>query len=207
MTRTTSRITLPLVVAGAAIAVYFLSGKGREADRPSDSAPGRTARQLWFGDYVVTGRSVTIAAPAAQLFAMWRDASQLPRFMRKVQTVEEGEDGIWRWIIGGPAEAEVHLRTRIVEEREDEFLAWRSVGGSEIEAEGKVMFREAPGGRGTVVEAIIAYQPPGGTLGHWIAKAFGADPAAHGRHVLKRLKMLVETGEIATAANHREERV
>jgi uncharacterized membrane protein len=205
MPRPKTRIALPLLLASAALAIYFFSSKSREADRPSDSAPGRTARQLWFGDYVVTGRSVTIAAPPAQLFAMWRDASQLPRFMRKVRSVAEGEDGIWRWVIGGPADTEVHLKTWIVEEREGEFLAWRSVEGSQIEAEGKVMFHDAPGGRGSVVEAIIAYQPPGGTIGHWIAKAFGADPAAHGRHDLKRLKMLVETGEIATAANHRGE--
>ncbi len=78
--------------------------------------------------------------------------------------------------------------------------------GSEIEAEGKVLFRDAPAGHGSVDEATIAYRPQGGTVGHWIAKAFRADPRLQGRHELKRLKMLVETGEIATSVNRREER-
>ena len=61
-------------------------------------------------------------------------------------------------------------------------------------------FRDAPGGRGTEVEAIVAYVPPAGDLGRWVAKAFQAEPQAQGRRELKRLKMLLETGEIATNA-------
>lgn len=199
------RLALPLAVAGVAAAAYY-AFRTRPGDHPSDSAPGRTARQVWFGDYMVTGRTVTIAAPPGPLFNMWRNPTQLARFMRHVRSVEEAEDGTWHWVLSGPAEADVTLLTRIVEEREGEFVAWRSVEGSEIEAEGKVSFREAPAGRGTMVEAIIAYQPPGGTIGHWIAKAFGSDPAMLGRHELKRLKMMIETGEIATSRNRREER-
>ncbi|MBL8563278.1 MAG: SRPBCC family protein [Gemmobacter sp.] len=199
MHKTLTRFALPLGVAGLAVAAYWAARKPASS-HPPDSAPGRTARQTWFGDYVVGGRSVTIAAEPEPLFAIWRDPSQLSRFMRHVQSVEAAEDGTWRWVLRGPAEAEVTLLTRIVTERASELIAWRSVEGSEIEAEGKVMFRKAPAGRGTVVEAVIAYQPPGGTMGHWMAKAFGTDPARLGRHELKRLKMLMETGEIATAS-------
>lgn len=199
------RLALPLAVAGAAATSYFAL-RARSTGHPADSAPGRTARQNWFGDYKVTGRTVTIAAPPAPLFAMWRDPSQLARFMRHVQSVDVIQNGTWRWVLSGPAEADVTLLTRIVEEREGEFIAWRSIEGSDIEAEGKVMFRPAPAGRGAMIEAIIAYQPPGGTIGHWIAKAFGSDPALLGRHDMKRLKMLIETGEIATSDNRREER-
>ncbi len=205
MSRSSTRIAVPLALAGAAVAVYYLSQQSRTS-HPPDSAPGRTAKQSWFGDYKVAGRSVTIAAPRQELFQRWTDPAQLGRFMENVRAVEEGPDGTWRWTVSGPIGTEVRLVTRIVEARKAEFIAWRSVEGSEIEAEGKVFFRDAPAGRGTVVEAIIAYQPPGGTVGHWIAKAFRADPRMQGRHELKRLKMLVETGEIATSANRREER-
>lgn len=205
MTRSSTRIAVPLALAGAAVAVYYLSQQSR-AGHPPDSAPGRTAKQGWFGDYKVAGRSVTIAAPRQELFQRWTTPAELGRFMENVRSVEERPDGTWRWIVAGPAGSEVTLATRIVEERKGEFLAWRSVEGSDIEAEGKVFFRDAPAGRGSIVEAIIAYKPPGGTIGHWIAKAFRADPRLQGRHELKRLKMLVETGEIATSANRREER-
>lgn len=205
MTRSTTRIAVPLALAGAAVAAYYLAQQARP-DHPPDSAPGRTARQGWFGDYKVAGRSVTIAAPRQELFQRWTNPGELSRFMQNVRSVEEGPQGSWHWIVDGPAGTEVKLVTRIVEERKGEFLAWRTIEGSEIEAEGKVFFRDAPAGRGAIVEAIIAYQPPGGTIGHWIAKAFRSDPGLQGRHELKRLKMLVETGEIATSANRREER-
>jgi uncharacterized membrane protein len=192
--------------AAAALSVLALTSRQQTqpARRPPDSAPGRAARRNRFGDYVVSGRSVTINAPRERLYAMWRDMTQLPTFMENVRAVRPAADGAWSWTIAAPGGREVNVETRLVEERENEALAWRSTEGSEIDTEGKIMFRDAPGGRGTVVEAIVAYRPPGGTIGHWIAKVFRSDPKAQGRHELKRLKMLVETGEIATAANRKE---
>ena len=62
---------------------------------------------------------------------------------------------------------------------------------------------DAPGNRGTEVTALIAYMPPMGALGRVVAKLFQADPAIQGRRDLKRLKMFLETGEIATSANRK----
>ena len=56
------------------------------------------------------------------------------------------------------------------------------------------------------MEAIIAYNPPAGELGRWIAKLFQAEPALQGRRDLKRFKMLMETGEIATSANRKSDK-
>jgi hypothetical protein len=53
---------------------------------------------------------------------------------------------------------------------------------------------EAPAGRGTVVEASLRYDPPGGEVGRLIAKLFQREPAIQARRELKRLKMLMETG-------------
>ena len=49
---------------------------------PPDSAPGRTARRSQFGRYQVAGRTVTIAAPRAQIYRMWRDPASLAGFIR-----------------------------------------------------------------------------------------------------------------------------
>lgn len=202
-----TRYMMPAALAGtaaAAVLVARYANARRQASHPPDSAPGRTARQRRFGNYIVTGRSVTIDAPRSEIFARWRNTEALPRFMENVRSVEAAADGHQIWHLSGPMGSDVRLKTRIVEERQDEFLAWRSTEGSDIDAEGKLRLRDAPGGRGTVVEAIIAYRPPAGTVGHWIGKAFGKDPRTQGRHELKRLKMLVETGEIATAQNCKE---
>jgi len=78
------------------------------------------------------------------------------------------------------------------------LIAWRSLPGSEIDVEGSVEFRPAPGNRGTLVTASVRYLPPAGKLGNIVAKLFGKDPNFLMRQDLRRFKALVETGEIPT---------
>ena len=77
--------------------------------------------------------------------------------------------------------------------------------GLNLVTEGRVTFKDAPGERGTRVGLIIAYQPPGGELGRVLAKLFLREPEIQARHDLKRFKMLMETGEIATSATRRDQ--
>jgi uncharacterized membrane protein len=197
-----------LAVAATALAIgagIALIGKTRGPDHPPDSAPGRTARRRRFGEYAVSGTTVTINCPRNELFAFWRDFENLSRFMENIEKVQwTGEDRAV-WTIRAPAWQTVDVETEIVEERENELIAWRSVDGSDIDTEGRVTFRDAQGGRGTVVEAIIAYKPPAGELGRIIAKIFQREPEIQGHRDLKRLKMLIETGEIATAEYHKKQ--
>jgi uncharacterized membrane protein len=192
-------------LAGAAAFVWYeqATRNPRPRRRP-DSAPGRTARRARFGGYAVTGRTVTINKPRAELYAFWRDFANLPRFMTHVKAVET-EGDLTRWTIAGPLGRDVRIETRIVDDREGEQIAWRSTDASEIDTEGKVMFRDASAGRGTEVEAIISYVPPAGEIGRWVAKVLQAEPALQARRELKRLKMLMEAGEIATSATRKTE--
>lgn len=179
--------------------LYQQQTRNKVPKRPGDSAPGRTARRDRFGRYAVVGRAITIAKPRSEVYAFWRDFGNLPQFMENVHRAETSGE-LTRWTIAGPMGRDVHVETRIVADRPDNEIAWRSTEESEIDTEGKIMFRDAPGERGTEVEAIIAYVPPMGELGRWVAKAFQAEPHLQGRRDLKRLKMLMETGEIATSA-------
>jgi uncharacterized membrane protein len=185
-----------------AVGLAYLKRTDRDGieHRPPDSAPGRTARRRRFGRYAVTGRTVTINRPRDELYAFWRNFANLPKFMENVVAVTENGE-LTRWQIRGPAGRNPTIDTRIVEEREGELIAWRSVAGSEIDTKGRIAFRDAPAGRGTEVEAIVAYRPPAGELGRWVAKLFQAEPSLQGRRELKRFKMLMETGEIATNRN------
>ena len=197
------------VGALAGASAYALYAARRDHDglsyRPADSAPGRSAKQARFGDYAVVGRTVTIDRPRNELYRHWRDFSNLSSFMENVNSVEAIDEaaGKFRWMIAGPVGADVRVETEIVSDKPGDEIAWRSLKTSQIDTEGKVSFRDAPGNRGTEVEAIIAYNPPAGELGRWIAKLFQAEPALQGRRDLKRFKMLMEAGEIATAANRK----
>lgn len=196
-------------LAGLAAYSYLSPSRPKVEDHPEpqrqpDDAPGRTARQTRFGDFAVSGRAVTINVPRAELYAFWRDFSNLAKFMENIERVrEEGDVSVWT--IRAPLGMTMAVRSRIVNEKEGEQIAWRSTEDSDIETEGKVMFRDAPGDRGTIVEAIVAYKPPMGALGQVVAKLFSAEPSIQSRRDLKRLKMLLETGEIATSSNRRQE--
>lgn len=163
----------------------------------ADNAPKRTKRDDHEDELAIVGRSVLVARPPAELYAVWRDPTRFPSFMMAVEAItKEGEN--YRWTVRAPAGQTVDLLTRITEDQPNAVIAWESTPESQIETRGKVTFTEAPAGRGTVVSAEIGYNPPAGDLGRLVAKLFGAEPNIQARHELKRFKMLMETGEIAT---------
>lgn len=191
------------LVAVAGLALGTAAARRRQLRHPPDSAPGRTARRRRFGDYAVVGRSVTIARPRSELFAFWRDFQNLPRFMESVEDVRQISGKTFAWTIKAPLGRTVTIKAEIVEEDSNRLIAWRSIPGSDIDTEGRVTFKKAPGERGTIVTATIAYIPPAGGLGRLAAKVLQREPSIQTRRELKRFKMLMETGEVATSTNQR----
>lgn len=173
------------------------------SDELKDDAPKRAERDDRDGHLAIVGKSVTINRPRAELFAYWRDFANLPTFMNAIERVDLQGETRSSWTIKAPAGQQVKIETELVDVIENEAIGWRSVDGSQIRTNGKVTFEDAPADRGTIVTAEIGYEPPGGDLGRLIAKLFQAEPNVQARHELKRFKMLMETGEIATGANHK----
>ena len=190
-----------VAISAGTIAIALKRAQAERASHPPDDAPGRTARRSRFGGYRVVGQTVTVNRPRSELYRFWREFENLPRFMEDVREVRQGGQGRTTWTIAGPAGRTVTLETTVVQERPDELIAWRLTPDSQIDAEGRITFREAPGGRGTQVGATVAYKPPLGELGRLAAKIFQREPAIQARRELKRFKMLMEAGEIATPAN------
>lgn len=191
-----------MLAAGAG--AYLSTRKDKKHAAPDD-APGHTARR-GFGSYDVVGRTVTIARPRQELFAFWRDFANLATFMENIVSVKPtGPDGRAVWTILAPAGRTVEVETEIVSEQPGELIAWRSVPGSQIDTEGRVTFADAPGERGTRVGVRVAYKPPAGELGRVVAKLFMREPEIQARHDLKRFKMLMEAGEIATSARRKDQ--
>jgi len=204
--RPATTMTLALA-AGAALAGSLAvnnrraARQRRRAEEHPDDAPARTRRNPGEAGAVVA-RAVTINKPRHELYAFWRDFGNLPRFMENVRAVSTAGDRT-TWTIGAPLGTTVEVVTEITQDLPGLVIAWRSVPESSIRTEGSVRFMEAPAGRGTVVEASLRYDPPGGEVGRLIAKLFQREPAIQARRELKRLKMLMETGEIATSANRK----
>ncbi len=147
----------------------------------------------------VVARAVTINRPVGEVFAYFRDFTNLPSFMENVERIEILDAKRSHWVVKAPAKQTVEWTAVITDEVPDALIAWTSEPGADVDNSGRVTFRDA-GARGTVVTATIAYDPPGGTIGKIIAKMFQREPAIQARRDLRRFKQLMETGEIATAA-------
>jgi uncharacterized membrane protein len=91
----------------------------------------------------------------------------------------------------------VEWDAEITAEQPGSRIAWSTLPGSQIMHTGTVSFEPATG-RGTVVRVQLAYRPPAGHVGVQIAKLFGEEPKLQIHDDLRRLKQLIETGEIAT---------
>ncbi len=142
--------------------------------------------------------SMTIGRPAAALYAYWRDFTNLPRFCKQLRDVTIIDSLRSRWTVNGPGDKPLTWEAELIEDIPEEFISWRSVEKAEFENAGSVRFRPAPADRGTEVQLIMTYNPPGGPLGSLIAKLTAKEPAVLLREQLRRFKQLMETGEIAT---------
>jgi uncharacterized membrane protein len=67
-----------------------------------------------------------------------------------------------------------------------------------VEHMGEVSFRELPSGRGTEVRLRLDFTPPAGVIGGGLARVFDGALETQLRSELKRMKQLMETGEVAT---------
>jgi uncharacterized membrane protein len=143
-------------------------------------------------------KTTTIQRSPEEVYRFWRRFENLPRFMTHLEAVQTIDNGRSHWIARGPAGATVEWDAEITAERENELIAWRSLAGSQVANEGSVRFRGAPGGRGTEVHVTFTYDAPLGKLGRVVAKLFGEEPAQQAEEDLRRLKRMMEAGEIPT---------
>lgn len=143
-------------------------------------------------------QSITIMRPRQEVYAFWRKLENLPRFMRHLEAVVETDAKRSDWTAVAPAGRQVCWTAEITDEAIDERIAWRSIEGADVPNEGVVRFEDAPGGRGTVVRVELSYSPPAGALGAFFAKLFGEEPKGQIADDLRRLRSLLEAGEVPT---------
>jgi uncharacterized membrane protein len=168
-------------------------------DRPSRGITGRAAT-VNARRAIKVERTVTIEAPRAELYAFWRDFTNLPRFMEHLVSVTLEAGGRSHWVAKAPAGQTVEWDAVLVNDVPDSIIAWKSVGHPDVANAGAVNFSDAPGGRGTIVKVSLDYEPPGGRLGALVARLFGEEPDRQVREDLRKFKQLIETGEVTTSA-------
>lgn len=152
----------------------------------------RRGRRHWRGTMEVQ-KTVDIAAPLEEVWALWSDFTRFPRFMTHLREACVTGPDRSHWVATGPLGAPVEWDAEITEWSERQRIAWRSVDASPVETAGEVRFRQRPDG-GTRVELRLSCAPPAGALGKAVATFFGSHPKRQVDDDLLRLKSLLETG-------------
>jgi uncharacterized membrane protein len=141
-------------------------------------------------------KSLTIGLPVAEVYRFWRNFENLPRFMRHLESVHDMGGGRSYWRARGPGGVTAEWEAEITEEVENERIAWRSVGSPRVYNAGTVRFRPSRDGKETVVTVEMRYAPPGGKIGAAMLKLVRREPGQQVGDDLRRLKQVLETGEV-----------
>lgn len=152
-----------------------------------------------FDRQVSSRASVTIDAPAKDLYQRWRDIEGLARLFPHVDSIEKVGDKRFRWTAHAPAIGEVSWEASVTHEEEGRSLSWRSGDDAPFTHSGTIRFEEAAGGRGTRVLLEQRYRLPAGAVGALAARVMQADPGQEAAAALRRFKQTVEAGEISTS--------
>ena len=189
-----SRNARPERIALAAATVLGVSAldyySGRQLAKLA-SQPGPTS--------IKVTQTIAINAQPGSVYAFWRKLENLALFMRHVQSViNTPDETVTHWVASTPTGETVEWDAQVVLDDAGRRLGWRTVPAFDGLHEGTVTFDAGPGGRGTLLRIELEYQPPAGAIGLQVARLLGKNPERQILEDLRKLKQLIEAGEIAT---------
>jgi uncharacterized membrane protein len=156
---------------------------------------GSTARHANAPRHRILRAAVTLQREPQDVYKFWRDLENLPSFMYHLKSVTAESAERSRWIANAPIGQQVQWEAQITEDEPGTRIAWESLPGSAVQNSGSVDFIAAPAG-GTEVHVTIGYHIPGGVLGKAAATVLGESPEQQVNDDLRRLKQLLETGQV-----------
>lgn len=177
-------VTLPLALLGGVLVYRGATGKWPMAKAAGEPAAFR--------------RAITISRDPGELYHFWRDFSNLPKFMRHLESVQVLDGRRSHWVAKAPLGAKAEWDAEITDDQEGRLISWRSLPDAAVHNAGTVRFQPAPGGRGAEVVVEMSYSPPMGAAGRLAARLAHEEPEQQVTDDLRHLKMMFEAGEIAT---------
>jgi uncharacterized membrane protein len=185
-----------LAVTGAVAGITVLDLlTAVQATRTKDIGSAKARGRRKGGSMELTA-TTTIRKPATEVYAFWRDLENLPTFMAHLEQVRTTGERTSHWTADAPFGKDVGWDAEIVDEVPGDRIAWRSIGNADVPNTGTVRFVPAPDGVSTEVHVALTYDIPGGTIGKAVAKYFGEEPHQQLDDDLRRLKQVLETGEV-----------
>lgn len=148
--------------------------------------------------------AITVWRSPQDVYRFWRHLENLPSFMYHLKSISVDSAGNSHWVVNSPFGAPVEWDAEITEDVPNSRIAWKSLAGSKIDNRGRVEFTPTPEGRGTEIRVRMSYAIPGGTLGKAVATLFGESPEQQVNDDLRRLKQLLETGQVVHSSGSPE---
>jgi uncharacterized membrane protein len=191
---------LALAAVGGSLIYRGTTGhcSGYQALGVSTAEPRGRATSVRAGHGVRVEESIIVNRDAATLWRFWRKLENVGRFMQHLERVEEIDERRSRWVACGVRGYKFVWEAEIINEQENEMIAWRSVGDSDVDTAGSVHFRELPNGRGTEMRVVLKYDAHSAQLAAPLARLLGEAPEQQIHEDLRRFKQVMETGEVAT---------
>jgi uncharacterized membrane protein len=180
-------------VVGLALAARSSGGSGSVVSNLLGSGRGKR---------IELEKTIRIDAAPDEVYDMWTNYENFPRFMSHVVEVRDIGKRRSHWTVQGPAGTQFEFDSVLTEQTRNRRLAWRSEPGAQIPNSGSVEFEPHRGG--TRVTVRLSYSPPAGALGHAVASLFGSDPKGQMDDDLARMKHYIERGAIPHDAAQRD---
>lgn len=168
------------------LGVLLRSATNLRINRLTGVGAGRRAVQVQ--------KMINVDAPVEEVFEFWSHAENFPRFMSNLREARRVGDDRWHFVVEGPAGTTVDWDAIVTQFVPNECIAWKSVEGATVANAGIVKFVPNEKG-GTRIDIRLSYNPPGGALGHAVARFFGFDPKSEMDEDLVRFKSLIEQGK------------
>ena len=143
-------------------------------------------------------KTINVNAPVEEVFRLWDNFENFPRFMGYVEEVRDLGNGRSHWVVKGPGPTTVSWDAAVTKRVPNEVIAWASGEATPVPNAGIVHFTPNQEG-GTQIHIKMSYNPPVGAAGHAVADLLGYDPETMMHEDLARFKSLIEAGK--TTAN------
>lgn len=147
---------------------------------------------------VRTEQAALIRRSPDDIYFYWRDHSNLQRFMSEIESVESPDGVRSHWTMRVPLGITLSWDAEIVNDEPGRLIAWRSLPGSTVDTAGSVRFTPTAKPGETEVRLNQKFDPPGGRAAIALAKVLGSAPDQLAKENLRRLKQLLEAGEVPT---------
>jgi uncharacterized membrane protein len=117
--------------------------------------------------------SIIVKGSREEIFRLWSDFENIPKFMKYVESIDKLDDETSRWMAKGPLNTHLEWYAQITRDDPNKRMSWKTLKG-DIQTSGQVTFLDLPKNE-TQITVTVKIVPPIGKIGETIGTLF-TDP-------------------------------